>query len=45
MMTENIISIEPLRLKAKIFINANKSKTSLLPCDSDLYHESEHRMP
>lgn len=39
MMTENIIAIEPLRFKAQIFFEENKRKTSLYPCDKDLYPE------
>jgi len=39
MMTENIICIESLRLKAKVFFENNKRQTTLYPCDSDLYPE------
>ena len=39
MMSENIIAIDSLRLKAQIFFEANKRKTSLRPCDSELYPE------
>ncbi len=39
MMTENIISVESLRLKAQVFFERNKRQTTLRPCDSDLYPE------
>lgn len=39
MMTENIIALESLRLKAQIFFENNNRKTSLRPCDTELYPE------
>ena len=37
MMTENIISLESIRLKAQVCLQAGKRKTSLKPCDTELY--------
>lgn len=37
MMTENIISLESLRIKAQVCFELDKRKTSLRPCDTDLY--------
>lgn len=39
MMTENIISLESLRLKAQIFFESDKRKTSLRPCNTERYPE------
>lgn len=39
MMPENIISLESMRLKAQIFFERDKRKTSLRPCNTELYPE------
>jgi hypothetical protein len=37
MMTENIISLESIRIKAQVCFELDKGKISLRPCDTDLY--------
>jgi hypothetical protein len=39
MIAENIISLESIRLKAQVYIGLDNRKTSLRPCDTDLYPE------